>query len=99
MGLTSPRNFEILNTAIMYNTMEQARGQYGRLDEGKRASACVQCRECEPKCPQSIPISEWMPVVHQVLGEGQALEACNLLSITHISTAVEKCGRIMSNRD
>jgi uncharacterized protein len=24
-----------------------------------------------PKCPQSIPISEWMPIVHQVLSEGK----------------------------
>jgi predicted aldo/keto reductase-like oxidoreductase len=36
------------------------------------ASACIQCRECDPKCPQSIPISEWMPIIHAVLGEGKA---------------------------
>jgi hypothetical protein len=41
------------------------------MPEEKRASQCIQCRECEEKCPQSIVISEWMPVVHAVLGEGQ----------------------------
>jgi predicted aldo/keto reductase-like oxidoreductase len=35
---------------------------------------CIHCRECESKCPQQIPISEWMPVVHAVLGEGQSYE-------------------------
>ena len=33
--------------------------------------ACIQCRECESKCPQHIYISEWMPTVHEVLGEGK----------------------------
>jgi predicted aldo/keto reductase-like oxidoreductase len=39
------------------------------MPEEQRAGACIQCRECEDKCPQSIPISEWMVVVHKVLGE------------------------------
>ena len=39
-----------------------------------RVYECIQCRECESKCTQQIPISEWMPVVHAVLGEGKAYE-------------------------
>lgn len=35
------------------------------------ADACIQYRECEEKCPQNIPVSEWMLVVHEVLGEGR----------------------------
>jgi predicted aldo/keto reductase-like oxidoreductase len=31
---------------------------------------------CEEKCPQSIPISEWMLVVHDVLGAGKDFDAC-----------------------
>ena len=34
------------------------------------------CGACTEKCPQSIPISEWMPVVHEVLGEGKPYDAC-----------------------
>ena len=28
----------------------------------------VQCRQCEDKCPQRIPISEWMIKIHNELG-------------------------------
>jgi predicted aldo/keto reductase-like oxidoreductase len=62
----------------MYNAVDDARRRYARLSEEARASACIQCRECEELCPQDIPISEWMPVVHEVLGEGRPLEACQL---------------------
>ena len=47
------------------------------LDEEKRASACIACLECEDQCPQSIPISEWMVHVHEVLGDG-APYVCSL---------------------
>jgi len=69
----------------MYDKIDAARGDYGWMaeahrlgitSEDARASSCVQCHECEPKCPQQIPISEWMTQVHQVLGEGQSYEAC-----------------------
>lgn len=74
-GVDIPRNFAVFNSGVMYNILDQARRTYGRMDEGIRASACVQCRECEPKCPQQIKISEWMPVVHSVLGEGAELDS------------------------
>jgi len=78
-GVDIPRNFEIFNEGRMYNQVEAARQAYERLSEGERASACIQCRECEEKCPQQIPISEWMIHVHEVLGEGQPYEACIML--------------------
>jgi len=56
----------------VYNRLEHARRGYMRIEEAARASACIQCRECEEKCPQHILISEWMPRVHEVLGEGKA---------------------------
>jgi predicted aldo/keto reductase-like oxidoreductase len=77
-GVDIPGNFARLNTAVMYGAFADARRRYGRRPEGSRASACIQCRECEELCPQDIPISEWMPVVHEVLGEGRSLEACAL---------------------
>ncbi len=39
--------------------------------EKGQAVLCTQCQECESKCPHSIAISEWMAIVHQVLGEGK----------------------------
>jgi predicted aldo/keto reductase-like oxidoreductase len=75
-----PRNFAIFNEGRIYNRIEDARRGYERrLPEDERASACVQCRQCEELCPQQIPISEWMPEVHEVLGEGQPYEACPMI--------------------
>jgi len=42
------------------------------FNEKERANACTQCGLCEEKCPQKIIISEWMPKVHEVLGEGKS---------------------------
>jgi predicted aldo/keto reductase-like oxidoreductase len=70
-GVDIPRNFEAYNQGVMYDKPDRAREAYTGIAEEARASACIQCRECEELCPQSIPISEWMPRVHEVLGEGQ----------------------------
>jgi predicted aldo/keto reductase-like oxidoreductase len=79
-GVNIPRNFAIFNEGRIYNRIDDARRGYERrLPEDERASACVQCGQCEDLCPQQIPISEWMPDVHAVLGEGQPYEACALL--------------------
>jgi predicted aldo/keto reductase-like oxidoreductase len=76
-GVDIPENFRIYNQGPMYDKVDHARQSYGFLDEHKRASACVACLECEDKCPQSIPISEWMVHVEEVLGEG-APYVCSL---------------------
>jgi predicted aldo/keto reductase-like oxidoreductase len=77
-GVDIPGNFALFNTAVMYSSFADARRRYGRRPAGSRASACIQCRECEELCPQDIPISEWMPVVHEVLGEGRSFKECAL---------------------
>jgi predicted aldo/keto reductase-like oxidoreductase len=41
------------------------------MSEQIRASVCIQCRECGDRCPQSILISEWVPLACEVLGEGR----------------------------
>lgn len=74
--LNIPRLFDTLNRGVMYGTLDEARGRYERMSEEQRASACIACRECEEKCPQSIPISEWMVHIHEILGEGMDLDAC-----------------------
>ena len=80
-GVEIPRNFELLNDGAVYLGIPFfARMFYSQMSEGARAGACIQCRECEEKCPQQIEISAWMPVVHAILAENQPFEqACALV--------------------
>ncbi len=86
-GVNIPSNFGLYNEGMMYDKLDRARGGYGwMLHSHKlgispadgRAVNCIQCAECEPKCPQSIIISELMPIMHQVLGEGKSYAECPL---------------------
>ena len=71
-GVDIPFNFYLYNFGLMYDRVSYPRMFYkDALDEAVRADACIQCRECERRCTQQILISEWMPVVHAVLGEDQ----------------------------
>lgn len=71
-GVDIPQNLTLYNEGLMYGRPDLARRQFAFLAENSRATACTQCRECEPKCPQSIVISEWMPKISEVLAEGRA---------------------------
>lgn len=71
-----PENLSNYNNGIKYDKHESACKHYSWLkdafDKGShpediRAAACISCGECEAKCPQGIPISKWMPVIHEVL--------------------------------
>lgn len=76
-----PGNFANYNDGITYDKPDSARGQYGWwkyahevqgiFDHDIRAARCRQCGACEAKCPQGIPIGQWMSVIHAVLGEGK----------------------------
>ena len=67
-GVDIPRNFQIYNDGIIYDNIRRSRVEYNNLLEAeKRAAACVECRECEEKCPQSIMISTLMPRVDKEL--------------------------------
>ncbi len=67
-GVNIPRNFEFYNQAIMYDKVESARTGYNNwFAEAERAHNCVECYECEEKCPQNIAITEWLPKVDELL--------------------------------
>jgi len=71
-GVAIPRVFAAYNEGLMYDKPDIMRRWYKQwIPAANQAGACLQCLECEDKCPQNIPISRWMPVVQQVLAEGK----------------------------
>jgi predicted aldo/keto reductase-like oxidoreductase len=63
-----PRNFELYNESVIYDDPAGSQNSYKHFFDPKaRAGKCIACKVCEPKCPQGIPISEWMPKVHKAL--------------------------------
>jgi predicted aldo/keto reductase-like oxidoreductase len=68
-GVNIPANFEIYNEAFLHEDIPGARFKYQIfIPEAARAGVCVACHDCEDHCPQKIPISDWMPKVHALLG-------------------------------
>jgi hypothetical protein len=70
-----PKNLEYMNYYRVYGLKEYARQAYADLGvkniewiTGLKAEYCIQCGECEPKCPQHIPIMEQLEEVARVLG-------------------------------
>ena len=67
-GVNIPHNFEIYNQSIMYDKLEAAQAAYNNwFAESERALNCIACQDCEDKCPQKIPIADWMPKIDEVL--------------------------------
>jgi uncharacterized protein len=67
-GVDIPHAFAQYNDAIMYDDPRTARFRYRQVPKGSWADNCVECLECEEKCPQEIKISEWLKKVHEFLG-------------------------------
>jgi len=59
-GVDIPENFRLMNYYRVYGLKDYAVEQYNTELKKKEswAAACVECEECEPKCPQHIPIIE-----------------------------------------
>jgi predicted aldo/keto reductase-like oxidoreductase len=63
-----PGVFGLYNDAIMYGDSQRARFLYTiRIQQDERAEHCEECNECEEKCPQEIPVAEWMKKVQELL--------------------------------
>ena len=65
-GVHIPKALKFYNEGLIFDYYEEPRRLYALFDGN--ADACIQCKECEPKCPQSIPISDLMPEIDRVLG-------------------------------
>jgi hypothetical protein len=75
-GVDIPGNFNLMNYHRVYGLTDHAKAQYARKpterEEGSEetklyAGACIECGECEPKCPQDIPIMEQLKETHETL--------------------------------
>jgi len=72
-GVNIPLNFQLMNYNRVYKIGDYARDQYNQIGtvpwmSGKRASECVECGECEPKCPQKIEIRKQLAETVKALG-------------------------------
>jgi len=68
-GINIPHNITLFNEGYAFGSLEKSRRIYGFF--GQTTDYCTQCRECEDRCPQQLEISQWMPHIHRVLGEGE----------------------------
>jgi len=69
--------FQMVQWHTAFDLKAPARERYGELGKGwrekqKPATACVECGECEEKCPQKIPIMARLKEAHEVLAGGEA---------------------------
>jgi predicted aldo/keto reductase-like oxidoreductase len=64
LGVNIPANFEKLNHAYMFQDVENSRmNYYMLLNEGERASNCIECGDCETLCPQMVKIQKTLKKV------------------------------------
>jgi uncharacterized protein len=75
-----PENFRYMNWFKVWGMEEQAKQAYAKLNnedvwtswagviKGLKADQCMECGECEPKCPQNIHIIDQLSEVAKTLG-------------------------------
>ena len=71
-GVNIPYLFHLYNRIAVFDDLEGTIMTYKTfVKEEERAENCIQCGECLSKCPQQLPISDWMPVIDDVLMNGK----------------------------
>jgi uncharacterized protein len=67
-GVAIPDVFRLYNQAFLYDDLENSKKRYAALmEKEKDASRCVECGQCEPQCPQNIPIIQKLAEAHEIL--------------------------------
>jgi predicted aldo/keto reductase-like oxidoreductase len=67
-----PGNLEAMNYHRVWGLEKHARELYKRMGKNKKrrwAEACIECGECELKCPQNLPIRERLKETTMALGQ------------------------------
>lgn len=69
MQIQIPDIFKAMNMDLIFNKKEEAKKRYENAtkEPHAKASACVQCGQCEVQCPQHIEIRSWLKRVSEVL--------------------------------
>jgi predicted aldo/keto reductase-like oxidoreductase len=68
-GVQIPRIFELMNLHRVWGLTDNAKAGYRRLvKKGGSVDPCVQCGNCEEKCPQEIKIIEQLQECEALLG-------------------------------
>jgi len=64
-----PDTLSLYNAAVMFDSRTEPASIYQQLfqSDGAGADQCTECRECEPKCPQTIAIIERLKEAHDHL--------------------------------
>ena len=78
-GVAIPAIFSLMNAYRLYGLQDYARRGYKRLGPHSRrghmaADACIECGQCEEKCPQNIPIIEQLKQAHKALSDSKKKE-------------------------
>ena len=72
-GVDIPARFEAMNYYKVYGLKEHARTVYSRIRERELKTEgqgdCIECRECEGKCPQNIPVVEQLKETESALAQ------------------------------
>lgn len=72
-GVAIPMLFGLYNQVFQFGDLEGAKRTYfGFLRESERPGNCTECGLCEEKCPQKIPVREWLQKVRQFFEERRA---------------------------
>lgn len=69
-GVNIPAIFRLMNINSMYGVKKWTKEQYARMLSGERrgsANLCIQCGQCEKKCPQEISIRDDLKKAHTLL--------------------------------
>lgn len=65
-GVDIPENMHLYHIQRAFGVSDEMKKAYHDLD--RAAEACIECGECEPKCPQRIPIIERLEETGEKLG-------------------------------
>lgn len=72
-GVMIPNILQLMNYSTVFGLKELAQTRYRKIKstektKREKADACVECGQCEAKCPQKIPIIKHLKEAHKTLG-------------------------------